>query len=467
MTSGSLGLRRKLLKFIKGKEELCNTLYSFEVESQDWKEVQASSAVKEQDTPAARYFHAACAIDQSIYLYGGCTESNFGGSSDELWCFNTSTNTWKKISTIGEQPPALHGHSMTVIDHQTILLFGGSTDNAASRLSNDAYLLKTEGMVWSKLQTTGSPPFPRSFHTASIVRSASNPDEKLLYIFAGETYNVSSDLCALNLSNGLYKWSRPLFDSAFEHLLHSAVVVSDKLLVYGGLSFNQGYLADFFFVNTVSIRPGKTKNDHTFKLVLIGDSGVGKSCLMTRFVEDHFSDVHISTIGVDFKTVTTMVDGKIVKLHVWDTAGQERFANVTTHYYRNCDGAIVVYDVTNKDSFDAVDNWVDAVEAANGDGAVTLLFVGNKNDLADERQVSRKDGQLMAQRFSAPFIETSAKSSANVDITFLNLSKKLVRKKKSLAQREKKSSSSKKTGHVLLTDSNASAQDGEHTKCCK
>lgn len=146
---------------------------------------------------------------------------------------------------------------------------------------------------------------------------------------------------------------------------------------------------------------------------------------MTRFVEDRFSDIHLSTIGVDFKTVTTMLDGKIVKLHIWDTAGQERFAQVTTHYYRGADGAILVYDTTNAQSFESIENWVEAVKNANSQ-PVVMLLVGNKNDLVDERQVSRQSGEELASQLNAPFMETSARDSSNVDVTFLNLAKTLV-----------------------------------------
>jgi len=216
-------------------------------------------------------------------------------------------------------------------------------------------------------------------------------------------------------------------------VLHAAIVVSDKMLSFGGLSPTGGLVDDFFFVNTVTIRSGVTENDHTFKLVLIGDSSVGKSCLMTRFVDDRFSDIHLSTIGVDFKTMTTMLDGKIVKLHIWDTAGQERFAQVTTHYYRGADGAILVYDTTSAQSFESIENWAEAVQSANSN-PVVLLLVGNKNDLLDERQVSRQSGEELAAQLGAPFMETSARDSSNVDIAFLNLAKTLVNQRKQQLQ---------------------------------
>jgi len=125
-----------------------------------------------------------------------------------------------------------------------------------------------------------------------------------------------------------------------------------------------------------------------------------------------------------------MLEGKVVKLHIWDTAGQERFAQVTTHYYRGADGAIVVYDVSSKKSFESVENWINAIVNANPDGGVSLLLVGNKNDLTEQRQVTRQQGQELGKKFGAPFIETSAKDASNVDVMFLNLAKKLAKNKK-------------------------------------
>lgn len=213
----------------------------------------------------------------------------------------------------------------------------------------------------------------------------------------------------------------------------------------------------------MTIRSG-AENDFTFKLVLAGNAEVGKSCLMTRFVEDRFNDIHVSTIGVDFKTVTTMVGGKVVKLHIWDTAGQERFAQVTSHYYRGADGAVIVYDCTNMESFMNVSTWVDAIESANSNTKeISLLLVGNKSDLEPHKQVTTAMAKEAAKKYDAPFIETSAKTSTNVDMAFLKLARVLVEKKKK--EKEGKSASKKKKSAGISLDSNSSSP--KKNSCCK
>lgn len=121
--------------------------------------------------------------------------------------------------------------------------------------------------------------------------------------------------------------------------------------------------------------------------MIIGDSGVGKSCLLLRFADDTYTDSFISTIGVDFKIRTVDLDGKTVKLQIWDTAGQERFRTITSSYYRGAHGIIVVYDVTDKESFENVKSWMAEIERYASDG-VSKLLVGNKSDMTEQRAVS-------------------------------------------------------------------------------
>lgn len=169
--------------------------------------------------------------------------------------------------------------------------------------------------------------------------------------------------------------------------------------------------------------------DYLFRLVLIGDSGVGKSCLLLRFADDNFTDTYISTIGVDFRFRTITVDNMVIKLQIWDTAGQERFRTITSAYYRGADGIIMVYDVSNIDSFNHVEEWLSEVERYANDGTSKLL-VGNKADLPD-KAVSEDVAQKMADRLGIPFLETSAKTSTNVNNTFLTIARELIRIKES------------------------------------
>jgi len=157
--------------------------------------------------------------------------------------------------------------------------------------------------------------------------------------------------------------------------------------------------------------------DYLFKLLLIGDSGVGKSCLLLRFADDTYTQSYISTIGVDFKIRTIDLDGKTVKLQIWDTAGQERFRTITSSYYRGAHGIIIVYDVTDRESFNNVKHWIQEIEKYAADG-VKKLLVGNKCDLASKKVVSYDEAKELADSYQINFMETSAKNSHNVEDTF-------------------------------------------------
>jgi len=172
----------------------------------------------------------------------------------------------------------------------------------------------------------------------------------------------------------------------------------------------------------------KRDYDYLFKLVLIGDSGVGKSCLLLRFADDNFTDSYISTIGVDFRFRTITIDDKTVKLQIWDTAGQERFRTITSAYYRGADGIIMVYDVTSAESFDHVEEWLSEVDRYASESTSKLL-VGNKADLIEEKQVPEETAQSFAEKLGIPFLETSAKTATNVDAAFLTMAKELIKTK--------------------------------------
>jgi len=157
--------------------------------------------------------------------------------------------------------------------------------------------------------------------------------------------------------------------------------------------------------------------DYLFKVLLIGDSGVGKSSLLLRYSENNFSDAYISTIGVDFKIKTLHLDDKAVKLQIWDTAGQERFRTITASYYRGAQGIIVVYDVTNQASFDNIRKWLEEISRYAGSN-VTRLLVGNKADLVEKRVVGAQMAEDLSQHLGISHVETSARSSANVEEAF-------------------------------------------------
>jgi Ras-related protein Rab-8A len=160
--------------------------------------------------------------------------------------------------------------------------------------------------------------------------------------------------------------------------------------------------------------------DFLIKLLLIGDSGVGKSCCLLRFSEDSFTPSFITTIGIDFKIRTIELDGKRVKLQIWDTAGQERFRTITTAYYRGAMGILLVYDVTDERSFNNIRTWFENVQQHATEG-VNKILIGNKCDWEDKRVVSTEQGQALADELGIPFLEVSAKSNINIDKAFYSL----------------------------------------------
>ncbi|KAL1932097.1 hypothetical protein VTP01DRAFT_9153 [Rhizomucor pusillus] len=162
--------------------------------------------------------------------------------------------------------------------------------------------------------------------------------------------------------------------------------------------------------------------DHLIKLLLIGDSGVGKSCLLLRFSDDSFTPSFITTIGIDFKIRTIELDGKRIKLQIWDTAGQERFRTITTAYYRGAMGILLVYDVTDEKSFGNVRNWFSNIEQHANEG-VNKILIGNKCDMEDKRVVSTEQGQALANELGIGFIETSAKANIGVEQAFFDLAR--------------------------------------------
>ena len=164
--------------------------------------------------------------------------------------------------------------------------------------------------------------------------------------------------------------------------------------------------------------------DYLFKLLLIGDSGVGKSCLLLRFADDTYTDSFISTIGVDFKIRTIELEGKVIKLQIWDIAGQERFRTITSSYYRGAHGIIMVYDVTEPESFKNISGWLNEITRHASEG-VNRLLVGNKADMEDAKKVTFEEGNTYANQLGIKFLETSAKSSHNVEQAFVTMASEI------------------------------------------
>ena len=157
-------------------------------------------------------------------------------------------------------------------------------------------------------------------------------------------------------------------------------------------------------------------NELTIKILLLGDSRVGKTSLLLNYVDKMFPEAHISTLGVEYKEKTINKNNFNIRLQIWDTAGEERFRSITKNIFRNANGILFVYDITNKESFVNIKNWIKDTE--NIDKEIKGLIIGNKIDLEEERKISLEDLEEIGQKYNKPFIETSAKTGANVNECF-------------------------------------------------
>ena len=164
--------------------------------------------------------------------------------------------------------------------------------------------------------------------------------------------------------------------------------------------------------------------DYLFKLLIIGDSGVGKSSILMQYIDSVYADNYISTIGVDFKIKTIELDGKQIKLQVWDTAGQERFRTIISSYYRGAHGVILVYDITDLNSFTNLEYWLNEI-TTHSNTNISKLIIGNKCD-SQNRNVTKEEGKLFAEKNNIDFIETSAKTAENLNEAFKKLTQNLL-----------------------------------------
>jgi len=168
------------------------------------------------------------------------------------------------------------------------------------------------------------------------------------------------------------------------------------------------------------------QHDHLFKLLIIGNAGVGKSSILVRFADNIFTQSYITTIGVDFKIRTIEVEGKKIKLQIWDTAGQERFRTITATYYRGAHGVVVVYDLTDAESFTGVQKWINEIQNHCED--VPRVLVGNKVD-SPNRVVEKNDAEMYAQQQNIKYFETSAKSNIGVEEMFTEITRQALHQK--------------------------------------
>ena len=169
--------------------------------------------------------------------------------------------------------------------------------------------------------------------------------------------------------------------------------------------------------------------DYLFKIIVVGDCGVGKSNILSKYSKNIFNKSSQITMGVELITKYYKYENKIIKVNIWDTAGQERFTSMITTYYKGAKGALLVYDITRKITFDNIDNWLKELISINSN-KISICLIGNKNDLSLLRQVSKKDAQIKANKYGIKFYETSALDSSNIKFAFEELIKDIYIKTK-------------------------------------
>ena len=203
--------------------------------------------------------------------------------------------------------------------------------------------------------------------------------------------------------------------------------------------------------------------DMMIKVILIGDSGVGKTNIMSKFLKNQFLENSKATVGVEFGSKLFIHENHKIKAQIWDTAGQEKYKAITGAYYKGSKGALVIYDITRKDTFANIEKWVNDLKTT-GDPKITIIIIGNKNDLADKRQVTKEEGEEKAKSFGCAFLETSAFSGDNIDKAFDIMVKEIYEKFSSDTGGDEQLSPGGKGEDIKLDKEKAT--DKKKKKCC-
>ena len=167
-------------------------------------------------------------------------------------------------------------------------------------------------------------------------------------------------------------------------------------------------------------------NEINLKILLIGDSSVGKSSILLKYIEDKFSENYVSTIGIEYKIKTLIINWKKVLLRIWDTSGQERYRSITQNFYRNANGILFIFDITNKETFENIKNWI--IDSDSEDNQVIKVLVGNKIDIDENRKIDNDIIQKYAEKKGMKYYETSAKEGINIDLVFRKIAELILSK---------------------------------------
>ena len=206
----------------------------------------------------------------------------------------------------------------------------------------------------------------------------------------------------------------------------------------------------------------KKDYNYLFKILIIGDSYVGKTNILKRFLHNQFDINTKETVGVEFGSKNyNMGEKDIVKAQIWDTAGQERYRAITKAYYKGAKGALLVYDISRKSSFDNIDNWLIDLRT-NGDKDIIIVLIGNKSDLIDKREVSKEEAEIKAEQFNIAFLETSAKSGENIDKAFTEIIEQIYKINITMPQNDEQIEGNNTNGINLVNKD----EEKKKKKCC-
>lgn len=416
--------RRKAGKQSKTIEETDDSPYFLSLSTDNWVWSKPLVHGTTDQKPIARAEHSSCKTSSNeVTIFGGWANRPM----NDLWSFNFVDMEWKSVSSSGIQPKPRYRHTAEMVGTK-MYIFGGSDNGSdvAEGLQNlGVHVLCLETLQWSHPTVTGYDPFPRSGHSSAIIGAST------VAIFGGKV----NDQCLLNdlVLIDLETMVGTSVNAVESHLPTpianaSLSVIGHRCIVFGGTDAKGVCYNDIrslevgYYLSKDDITVGEgASSEYCFKILIIGDAAVGKSSLLTRFSENTFVHAYQSTIGIDFNTRMIRVDRAICKLEIWDTAGQERFSTITANYYRGAQGALLVFDVSRRDSFEHVQSWLDRAMQLGGEDVEPVL-VGNKVDLSDEeRQVSTAEGEAMAQLMNIPYVETSALNGCNVEGAFVSM----------------------------------------------